>query len=210
MLVAIHQPNFFPWLGYFDKIRRADAFVFLDTVAYPRAGSGGMGSWVNRVRIAVQGEPQWVTCPLRRMPLGAPILTAEIDNRQPWRKKLLGTLRASYGKSMRFAQAMNVLQPLIESPESNLAAFNTAAITVMAQHLGLTTRFLRQSELPHEGKATELLISLVKAAGGTDYLTGGGASRYQENELFAKQGVGLVYQSFNPTPYGPPEKFIPG
>jgi hypothetical protein len=69
-LVTIHQPNFFPWLGYFDKIRQSDIFIFLDAVDYPRAGSGGMGSGVNRVRVAIQGEARWVTCPLRRFAMG--------------------------------------------------------------------------------------------------------------------------------------------
>ena len=71
----------------FDKIRRADVFVLLDAVGYPRSGSGGMGAWCNRVRIAMQGEARWITCPLRRMRLGSPILAAEIDDSQPWRGK---------------------------------------------------------------------------------------------------------------------------
>lgn len=210
MLVAIHQPNFFPWLGYFDKIRRADALVFLDAVDYPRAGSGGMGSWVNRVRIAIQGEPRWVTCPLKRMHLGAPILAAEIDDRQPWRKKLVATLQSSYGRSAKFEEAMALLRSLINGREGNLAAFNIAAITAIAGHLGITTRYLRQSELPHEGKATEMLIALVKAAGGSAYLAGGGAAGYQEDGLFAAHDVRLVYQDFAPRPYGPPGSFLPG
>src|SRR5262245_10308701 len=209
-LVAIHQPNFFPWLGYFDKIRRADAFVLLDAIDYPRSGSGGMGSWSNRVRIAIQGEPRWLTCPIRRMPLGRPLLAAEIDDSQPWRRRLIATLTANYGRAAHFRQAMAVLRPLIERPESNLAAFNIAAIGVIAQHLGVQTRFLRQSELPYAGKATELLIALVKAVGGDAYLAGGGAGGYQEDELFARHGVKLIYQGFTPQSYGADEPFLPG
>jgi hypothetical protein len=64
-LCAIHQPNFFPWLGYFDKINRADVFVFLDQVAYPKSGSS-MGSWCNRVKINIAGVASWISCPVVR------------------------------------------------------------------------------------------------------------------------------------------------
>jgi hypothetical protein len=69
---------------------------------------------------------------------------------------------------------------------------------------------MRQSETPHEGAATALLIGLVKAAGGDAYLAGGGAAGYQEDELFAERGVRLVAQNFSPTPYGDPSRWLPG
>lgn len=209
-LIAIHQPNFFPWLGYFDKIRRADALVFLDAVDYPRAGSGGMGSWCNRVRIAIQGEARWITCPVQRMPLGSPISAAWIDDGQPWRSKLLKTLETNYRKAPCYARTIDLLSPIILSPEPNLATFNIAATRAIATHLGLTTRFVRQSELPHSGQATELLITLVKAAGGDAYLAGGGASGYQQDHIFAERGVRLVEQSFTPRVYGDPARYLPG
>ncbi len=65
MICAIHQPNFFPWLGYFDKISRADVFVFLDVVDYPKSGSS-MSSWVNRVMLKVGSQKTWVRCPVVR------------------------------------------------------------------------------------------------------------------------------------------------
>lgn len=209
-LVAIHQPNFFPWLGYFDKIRRADVFVLLDAVDYPRSGSGGMGSWCNRVRIAMQGEARWITCPLRRKRLGSPILSAEIDDSQPWRAKLLRTLETNYRKAPSYLQTMVFLEPLISAPETNLAAFNIAAITAIAAYLGLSSRFVRQSSLPYCGSAAELLISLVNAVGGSAYLAGGGAGGYQDDALFGECGVELVNQDFVARPYGDPIRFLPG
>lgn len=209
-LVAIHQPNFFPWLGYFDKIRRADVFVLLDAVSYPRSGSGGMGAWCNRVRIAMQGEARWITCPLRRMRLGSPILAAEIDDSQPWRAKLLKTLETNYRKAPRYSRSMALLEPLIRAPETNLAAFNVAAITAIAGELGLSTRLVRQSMVPYSSQATELLISLVKAVGGSAYLAGGAAGGYQDDALFGVHGVDLVAQGFVPQAYGDASRFIPG
>ena len=210
MLVAIHQPNFFPWLGYFDKIRRADAFVFLDGVDYPRSGSKGMGSWTNRARIAIHGEAHWLTCPLRRMPLGTSIKAIQINDDQPWRTKLLRTLEVTYGRSPGFKRAMDILGPLIAKEESGLAAFNIAAVTSIADYLGLSCRFMRQTELPHHGSATELLASLAKSVGGTAYLAGGGAEGYQEDAVFAREGLGLVYQAYSPRPYGREDRFIRG
>lgn len=209
-LVAIHQPNFFPWLGYFDKIRRSDTFVFLDDVAYPRAGSGSMGSWTNRVRIYMKGEARWITCPVQRMPMGSPISAARIDDAQPWRAKLLRTLEVNYRRSPRYADAMALLQPLIETPEVRLADFNMAAVTAIAVHLGVSTQFVRQSDLDHYGQATDLLISLVRAAGGDSYLAGGGAADYQEDDKFTSSSLGLVMQNFVPRPYGDPARFMPG
>ncbi|MFN7594507.1 MAG: WbqC family protein [bacterium] len=208
--VAIHQPNFFPWLGYFDKIRRSDAFVFLDEVAYARAGSGSMGSWTNRVRIAIQGEPRWITCPIRRMPLGSLISAARIDDGQPWREKLLRTLELNYRRAPNFGTAMALLVPLIEYRDENLAAYNMGVIQAISGHLGIGARFLRQSEVEYSGNATDLLISLVRAAGGESYLAGGGASGYQEDAKFAEAGVGLVMQHFVPRCYGESKSFLPG
>jgi hypothetical protein len=206
---AIHQPNFFPWLGYFDKIRRADVFVFLDDVAYPKSGSG-MGSWTNRVRIAIDGKPAWVRCPLRREHGTQPIRAVRIDDSQPWRRKLLRTLELNYGRSPGYVAAIDLLKPLIENSRDALADFNMNAIETIATALGLRCEFVRQSQLGVEGQATQLLIGLAKATGADTYLCGGGADGYQEDELFPAHGVRLVYQDFKAAPYGAPERFHPG
>lgn len=209
-LCAIHQPNFFPWLGYFDKIRLADVFVLLDGVAYPRAGSDGMGSIVNRVKIAAQGREQQIGAPLKRASLGTLIDSIEIDDAQPWREKLVRTLTVNYARATNFRSAMALIEPLIRHPERNLAAFNINAVTVIARHLGLETPLLRQSRLTTTGSATELLISITRATDCTAYLAGGGAAGYQDDEMFERAGLSLVYQSFKPAPYGPTHRFIPG
>ena len=209
-IVAIHQPNFFPWMGYFDKIDRADIFVFLDDVDYPRAGSSGMGSWTNRVRIDMHGKPGWTTCPVKRAPLGTPIKAIEIDDHQPWRKKLVKTLRSSYAGSPHHRTALDLFEPMILSEESNLAAYNMTAIRDLAAVLRLEAQFLRQSALDVPGRSTELLVNIVKAVGGTAYLSGGGADGYQDEGLFERAGIDLLMQRFTPRPYGDPAQFMPG
>jgi WbqC-like protein family len=197
-LVAIHQPNFFPWLGYFDKLARADVFILLDDVQFPKKG----GTWVNRVRLLVNGKPSWVTVPVDRSYHGVrEIREMRIDEQRPWRRKLLATLQASYGAAPHYETVSPLLSELIGNPTDALAQYNHASITALAQAIGLTTELVLSSSLGVAGQATERLIELVEAVGGSRYLSGGGAAGYQEDELFAEAGVELVEQGFEPPIY---------
>lgn len=206
---AIHQPNFFPWLGYFDKIRRADVFVFLDDVAYPKSGSG-TGSWVNRVRIAINNAPAWITCPIRREHGVQVIRNVYIDDSQPWRKKLLRTLEINYRKARNYTRVMPLLESLVLFETDNLCQFNLHAVTSICRLLGIECEFRLQSECGVASAATQLLIDLTRKAGADTYLCGGGASGYQRDELFPENGLRVVYQDFAPEPYGDPARFHPG
>lgn len=208
-LVAIHQPNFLPWPGYFDKLVRADVFVALDHVQYPK---GGAGNWVNRVQILHDGEPRWLTLPVVK-PHGMTQCICDVRiAEQPWRASVLGTLRANYRQAPFFESVFPTLEAAINAPASHLASSNLALIRTIAHGLGIDPRkIIRSSVLPHDGQATELLVSLVKAVGGTAYLAGGGAGGYQQDEMFHAAGIEVVYQRYTPVPYdqGAPD-FVPG
>lgn len=208
--VAIHQPNFFPWLGYFDKIRRADVFILLDDVQYQKTG----GAWSNRVKVLINGEGRWLTAPIDRSYHGTrainEILFSDSDD---WRGKVLRTIQTAYGRAPYFPEVWRVIEPLIGSQVRNLAEFNVHAITVLAAAIGLdTSRFVRSSCIPTEAVATQRLIELTRSVGGARYLCGGGADGYQEDQAFAEAGLALVYQGFSPVAYpqfGSAE-FVPG
>jgi hypothetical protein len=105
---------------------------------------------------------------------------------------------------------MRLLEPIIHAPHANLAAFNIEAIRAIVASLSISSRFLRQSELAHSGRSNALLASLVGAAGGNAYLLGGGADEYHDHTVFEAAGIQVIPQNFQPAPYGPPERFIPG
>ncbi len=193
-IVAIHQPNFFPWLGYFDKIARSDVFVILDDVQFPKTG----GVWCNRVKMRLAGEARWVTAPIRRAFHGvAPICEIRWADEQPWRIKLLKTLAANYSKAPFYQEITPWLEALILLPESNLARYNMAVVRAIAEQIGLQhNHFVTSSSLGGRGNASALLIDLTLKAGGGSYLCGGGAGGYQDDEAFAAAGLKLCYQSF--------------
>jgi hypothetical protein len=211
-LVAIHQPNFFPWLGFFDKLARADRFVVLDNVQYARSGSG---NWGNRVKLLVAGEARWVTAPVDRSTSGLQaIRDMHFDSSGLWREKMLRTIDSNYRRAAHYAEARALLEPLILHPENKLADYNLNMIRRISEALGLDTgKILLASKLGGIGAGTDLLISLTKAAEGNAYLAGGGAGGYQEDALFQDAGLELRYQAFEHPVYpqhGSGDAFIPG
>ncbi len=207
---AIHQPNFFPWLGYFDKIRRSDVFVFLDSVDYPRSGSGGMASWCSRVKINIQDDPKWVGCNVTRYHGTLAIKDVEVSDSQPWRKKLLKTLEINYAKAPHFRSCMDFLEPLINFPSVNLADFNINAIEKICEKLKIESTFVRQSALDVDGNSTQLLINITQKSDCDTYMCGSGADGYQDDKMFDTAGIKLMYQNFTPVPYRGSANFIPG
>jgi hypothetical protein len=192
-VVAVHQPNFFPWLGYFDKINKSDVFVFMDDVLFPRTSRG---TWQNRVKFLIQGSPRWMTCPVVRDAGEQRIKEVRIDISKSWRKSFLKTLDYNYKKCRYFEEYRQLAADLVNYETTNLTEFNVNSIKQIVKVLGMETTFVFQSKLETSAKATALLIDITRKARGDVYLCGGGAEGYQDDELFSKSDVILEYQGF--------------
>jgi|SRR3990167_4214658 len=192
--VAIHQPNFFPWLGYFAKIVRSDYFVFFDDVQFPKTG----GSWSNRVKLLVNGEARWVTAAIDRNYHGTrTIREMSFQTNNPWREKALKNIELNYRRHPYYRQTMELITPLLLNPETNIAEYNIQAITAVVYHLGLDTdKLIRSSSLSHKGRSNELLCSITQLLGGKTYMCGGGADGYQDESVFVAAGIDLIHQDF--------------
>lgn len=209
-IVAIHQPNFFPWLGFFDKLRRCDAFVVLDHVQFPKTG----GIWTNRVKLSLGGEARWFTAPIDRNYHGVrSIADMHWQANAPWREKLHKSLAANYARAPYFRATMEWLEPLIHHDTPLVGAYNSRAIVEIARQLGIDDRKLVwSSTLNVSGHSSDLLVALTRTVGGTTYRAGGGADGYQDDAAFAAAGIGLSPQTFVHPVYsqGSGRVFAPG
>jgi hypothetical protein len=198
-LVAIHQPNFLPWLGYFDKIARADIFVVLDSVQFSKTG----GTWSNRVQMLVAGRPAWLTVPVVRSYHGVRTYREmEISADPSWRAKLLRTIQLNYAAAPHFAAVFPVIEGAMATQTRHLAEFNETALAALCAGLELDAgKFVRSSALAVAGAATDLLVAIVQATGGAAYMAGGQAAAYQEDAQFAAAGIELIYQEFQHPSY---------
>ncbi|HEY4283104.1 MAG TPA: WbqC family protein [Chthoniobacterales bacterium] len=209
-IVAIHQPNLFPWLGYFDKMVRADRFVFLDGVQMPLTGS----SYVNRVNILAEGKARAIQIPtVRGSEARRLIATTPMADQPKWREKLFRTIQQAYARAPFAPEILTTLEPLVIDAANHLGPYNENAIRALGAKIGIPEqKFARSTQLNVAGSSNNLLIDIVKACGGDAYLAGGGAGGYQDDTAFAAAGLKVVYQSFShPTyPQLGKQDFVPG
>lgn len=193
-VIAIHQPNYLPWCGYFAKLTAANVFVFLDDVPMP-----GGSSYVNRTRVGGNAASQWLSVPTRHS-LDEPLHRATVAVRN-FGKKHVGTLRARYGRTTHFKLLMQQLEPIYLSADERLVDFNIRCIDVVRNVLGLDRAMVHSSALPTSSTAGDRLVELVKRLGGTRYLSGRGGDNYQSESAFRAAGIALDVRAYTPLPY---------
>jgi hypothetical protein len=205
--VAIHQPNYAPWCGFFAKLQAAQVLVLLDDAQLPLGRS-----YVARTQLLGPLGPQWLTIPIAHSdtPGGLRPISAVRIADPSWAQRHLRTLRGRYARTPFFAEVYALLAPLYESAGPWLAEFNERLLLTLAAYLGLHRRVVRASTLGCPGRGDERLVALVRAVGGATYLSGPSGPKYQIAEKFAAAGLALEVRTYVPVPYPQGRPFVPG
>lgn len=191
MRVGIIQPNFIPWRGYFDFIRSVDLFVLLDDVQYTKNG------WRARNKIKSPAGTQWLTVPVRNRGLGMRLDEAWIDDTQDWRHKHAGSWQANYADAPWYADVCELWKAANVDRPATLVSLNRHLIDILCDYLGIDTPILMSSQFKIALTRTEKLIALLRAVGGTRYLSGPSADDYLDKQLLAECGIALEYKSYD-------------
>ncbi|OGP52747.1 MAG: hypothetical protein A2Y65_12140 [Deltaproteobacteria bacterium RBG_13_52_11] len=204
MIVAIHQPQFMPWLGYFDKIVRSETFVFLDSVQFKK------NEFQNRNKIKTAQGWMWLTVPVMyKYP--DPIDEVKINNRTDWRKKHVRTLAINYQKAPYFHELFPEVEQFYAGDSEFISEVNRESILMLLRMLGARKKTEVASalgDLPKE--PSERLAAICESVGADTYLSGAGGRNYLDLEPFNNKGITVAFQAFKhpiyPQLYG---DFIP-
>lgn len=190
MIVAIHQPNYIPGLGFFHKMASADVFVLLDNVQYSK------NNYTNRNRIRSRDGWSWLTVPVRLSGHFGQLISEVETAQDDWETKHWKRLLQEYGHAPHFRQYQERLQPVYARRRVNLAEINSELIEFVRVSMGIGARMIKASELAVSGQSSDLLLAICKELGATTYLSGQGGKKYLETAKFVAAGIAVEYQEF--------------
>lgn len=199
MICAIHQPNYIPYLGFFHKFKRSDAFVLYDTAQYSK------NDFHNRNKIMTPAGPQWLTIPVS-IHLGDLIKDAKVTNRD-FVKKHLGLLEQNYKKTAHFEAVFPELEKIYLQFKSDfLMDINLPLLLFLFDKIGPGVKVVLSSELDLDPakRSTEALIEICNKVQADTYLSGQGAKAYLDEEAFGRQGLAVEWQDFHHPEYPQP------
>jgi hypothetical protein len=190
LIAAIHQPQYLPWLGYFDKIRRADVFCYLDDVQYKK------NDWQNRNRIKSAQGWQWLTVPVRyRFP--QKLNEVAVNNAVNWKNKHFQTLISNYNRTPFFKAYAALFEQIYSQDWEFLSELNIALIEGLKAVFGLgRTETVKSSDFSLRQDPTERLIDICRELKADTYLSGPDGVKYMDLERFKQSGILVVIQEF--------------
>ncbi len=187
--IAIHQPNYIPWPGYFYKIYQSDVFVFLDDVQF---SNEGMHCYHY---LKTPKGPLRLKIPVVQT-LGDKIADVKIRNEIDWVGNHLNQIYLYYNKAKYFDEVYADYKALTEEPQVFLADLNIKIVEFICRKLGISLNYIRSSQLNICSSRSQKIIDICKALGGTTYYSGVGAKAYQKEEDFLQNGIRLLYSEY--------------
>jgi Ni/Co efflux regulator RcnB len=199
--VAVVQSNYIPWKGYFDLIRMADELVLYDDVQYTRR------DWRNRNLIKTPRGVEWLSIPVNsKGNYLAPIKDITVSD-DGWRRRHWNALLANYGRAPCFkAYRERFEESYLGTGERRLSDVNRRFLGVVCDALGIRTRVSWSMDYHFDrfqADRSQRLIDLCHEAGATRYLSGPTARGYCDDDLFAREGIELVYLDYSGYPEYP-------
>ncbi|NOQ95741.1 MAG: hypothetical protein GQ555_03890 [Desulfobacterales bacterium] len=190
MIVAVHQPQYLPWLVYFDKIDKADVFVLLDTVQFKK------NEWQNRNKIKTAQGWQWLTVPvLYRYP--QLIHEVTINDNVNWQHKHRQAMVSNYKRAPYYEMLEDFLEGIFSHSWQSISQLNGEVVRRLATILGIDTPIYVASDLgefPQD--PDERLIAITKHFDAGTYLAGMGGRGYMNLDIYDKDGIEVIFQDF--------------
>ena len=197
MRLAIMQPYFFPYIGYWQLLNAADRFVIYDDVNFIKQG------WINRNRLLLGGEPSYITVPLDGASPNKRICDIAVQRSPHWRRKMLASIEQGYRKSPCFAEIFPEVDSLIRFEMNNLADFLAHQLVKMAKLLGIDTEIIVTSGDYQncELSGQERVLDICGREGATSYINLPGGQKLYDPESFKAANLDLHFLSTRASPY---------
>jgi hypothetical protein len=201
MTLTGHQPNYLPYLGFFNKIAQADCFCIVDNVQFVKRGPFG---WQHRNKIRTEDGWMWLSVPiLTKGRFDQKISQARINNRVPWQRKHWRSIYLNYHKSPYFSKYADFFESLYKKEWDLFCDLSISIICYLIEAFGIEVKIVRQTELLVEGKGTELIINLCKALGADRYISGPHGRDYLDTKKIESANIELVFADFKHPVYSP-------
>ncbi|CAN5464942.1 WbqC family protein [soil metagenome] len=195
--VVIHQPDFLPYLGFFQRFVHADLYIALDHVQFVQHTQN---AWTHRDKIKTPKGAAWLSLAVKKCPLDTAIKDVELAD-TPWRKDHLNLLFENYKDAPYFDMMYGGLERIYGESHARMADLNLALMDLICGFVAIDIPRVRSSDIAHDGSKSELVAGLVEAVNGTRYLSGTGAKAYHEQEPFDRRGIEVAWQAFQHPTY---------
>ncbi len=187
--IAVMQPYFLPYLGYFQLLAAVDRFVVLDDVNYINRG------WINRNRISSPHGTQWLTIPLSKASQNRLIREIEILPDNGWKMNMSRSVTATYSRAPEAAAVLPLFLGWLTGASGNLSTFLYRSLTDVVRFVGLTTELIPTSAVyPRSGlKGSDRILDICRREGATTYVNLPGGRDLYDSDVFSRAGIQLQF-----------------